>query len=160
MAHYTILAFIITLLSLSVSLANAASSGGSYPRCVRTGRRTGMAHYRGWKVIGDDVSPPSCLLGMFGLTNEVSDELTTTSERSCIQACIKHGNSTYQTHLELTIGCSGISYSDTLSLCYLKGDDHAKWTYERSMNRNDGVDLIGGCSTWSGIGQSSHVQWQ
>jgi len=121
MISHTIVAFVFALLSLSVV---SARSAGSYTRCIRTGRRTGMAHYRGWKVVGDD-------------TVETS---TVKSERECIQACSKYGN-----------GCSGVSYSKTHSLCYLKGDDHDQWKYKRSMNREDGVDLIGGCAAWSGI---------
>jgi hypothetical protein len=39
-------------------------------------------------------------------------------------------------------------------MCYLKGDDHEKWTFKRSMNRDDGVDLIGGCAAWANIGES------
>jgi len=53
MISHTIVAFVFALLSLSVV---SARSAGSYTRCIRTGRRTGMAHYRGWKVVGDDVS--------------------------------------------------------------------------------------------------------
>jgi hypothetical protein len=43
-------------------------------------------------------------------------------------------------------------------MCYLKGDDHEKWTFKRSMNRDDGVDLIGGCAAWANIGES-HLQY-
>lgn len=55
MVQLTILSFIFALLSLTP--VYAGSTGGSYPRCIRTGRRTGMAHYRGWKVLGNDVCP-------------------------------------------------------------------------------------------------------
>lgn len=53
MVSHTLLVFISALLGISIV---SASSGGSYPRCIRTGRRTGMAHYRGWKIVGEDVS--------------------------------------------------------------------------------------------------------
>lgn len=29
---------------------------GNYPRCIGKARRVGMAHYRGWKIVGNDVS--------------------------------------------------------------------------------------------------------
>jgi hypothetical protein len=54
MVSHTLIAFIFALLGFSLA---SARSGGSYPRCIRTGRRTGMAHYRGWKIVGEDVSP-------------------------------------------------------------------------------------------------------
>jgi hypothetical protein len=44
-----------------------------------------------------------------------------------------------------------------MSMCYLKGDNHKAWKYKRSMNRDDGVNLIGGCAAWANIGESRSV---
>lgn len=44
----------MSVLVLAAPLARGAR--GSYPKCIRATRKTGMAHYRGWKIVGNDVS--------------------------------------------------------------------------------------------------------
>ena len=92
MVSRTLVVFVFALLSLSLV---SGRSAGSYTRCIRTGRRTGMAHYRGWQIVGDDVSVFFQAISRW-LMSKTVETLTVDSERECIQACSKYGNSEYE----------------------------------------------------------------
>jgi hypothetical protein len=84
----SLVCYILALIGFAAAVN--ATSRGSYPRCTRTGRKTGMAHYRGWKVIGNDVSMLDTV-NIVKLMEKVSGGLPITPERKCIQTCAKHG---------------------------------------------------------------------
>ncbi|WWD20993.1 hypothetical protein CI109_105474 [Kwoniella shandongensis] len=100
-------------------------AGNSYPKC-KDGkkRRSGFAHYPGWKLIGDDLSGP----------------LPVNPRANCVNVCNKYGSA-----------CSGVYYDDNTARCHLKGTKTAAWTFSETDYDDDGTDLLGGCAVWHGI---------
>ncbi|RSH95422.1 hypothetical protein EHS25_000512 [Saitozyma podzolica] len=97
---------------------------GGYPRCpASVGRKTGYAHYAGWKLAGDDLS----------------GGLPVSPESACIETCNAYGGA-----------CSGVYFDHSIKKCFLKGTHTGAWTFEQEED-NDGVDLVGGCSLWSAV---------
>ncbi|GFZ51460.1 hypothetical protein JCM24511_09225 [Saitozyma sp. JCM 24511] len=97
---------------------------GGYPRCpASVGRKTGYAHYAGWKLAGDDLS----------------GGLPVSPESACIDTCNAYGGA-----------CSGVYFDHSAKKCFLKGTHTGAWTFEEEED-NDGVDLVGGCALWSAV---------
>ncbi|KAK8843472.1 hypothetical protein IAR55_007129 [Kwoniella newhampshirensis] len=109
-------------------LDSDSQGGGRYPKCQATTkrkkRRSGFAHYPGWKLVGDDLS----------------GALPVSPRADCVNVCNKYG-----------AACSGIFYDDTISRCYLKGTKKDSWSFTETDEDEDGTDLLGGCAAWQGI---------
>jgi hypothetical protein len=74
---------------------------------------------------------------------QLSGALPVSPESACIETCNAYGGA-----------CSGVYFDHSAKKCFLKGTHTGDWTFEQEED-NDGVDLVGGCSLWSAVGEST-----
>ncbi|WRT68827.1 uncharacterized protein IL334_005807 [Kwoniella shivajii] len=111
-------------LSGQLTLDREGKTSSRYPKCRRARKRSGFAHYTGWKLIGDDVT----------------GGVPVSPRPNCLKLCNNYGAS-----------CLGTFFSDETRKCFLKGTKTESWKFVETGDEEDSIDLVGGCAAWSNI---------
>ncbi|WVW79139.1 hypothetical protein I302_101105 [Kwoniella bestiolae CBS 10118] len=107
-----------------VTVERRYKTSSRYPKCKKKTKRTGFAHYAGWKLVG----------------NDLSGALPVSPRDNCINLCNNYGDA-----------CGGIYFDDKMYRCFLKGIKTENWRFVETENEGDAVDLVGGCAAWSDL---------